>query len=680
MSFTASYKNIILKNSNNMFKLLKKSVLTFILILPFLFSSQKAEATHVMGADITYKCVDSLKFEFTITYYRWCAGVGFSTPQTFIECSNGSNTSFITPTFVSIKEITPVCATASGECVPANTRISGAEGIEQHTYKVTVDFKNSPYSNMVSCGKVRLRTGQCCRNSNINTGAANAQFQTFAEIDLSQSHCNSSPTLTSEPIAILCCDQPFLFNNGALDTTDFDSLSYSWAHPKGTNLGNIGYSGTNYAYNHPFQAFYPGSTGPPLTMPNANPPVGIYLDPVTGDIIFTPTRCNEITVAVIEVNEWRKDNSGTPRIAGTIRRDMQFITKTCPNNNPPVINGPYSYDICEGDKLCFDITTQDIPITPSTPGDTTTVTWNQGIPGATFTITNPLTRLRTGRFCWTPNAGTARDLPYTFTATARDNFCPLNALAIRGFSVRVKQPTAAISMTILGDTMFCIKDSLRISVPVDSGSTYQWLLNNTVITGGNNSFFYPQTTGAYSVRVINNLSCATESRGVYAQVFPLVNNTTIVGASSNIIPLLNYTYLVSADTSLYYTWAVSNGAIASGMGTNKVDIVWNVTKDGILYLTRSNGFCESIDSLLIRTTLGILDNENEIFLYPNPTSDLIRINQSGLFKYEIYNDIGQIIDSGSSIEIIDVRQLSKGNYHLVIFTDKDRFNYIFLKR
>jgi hypothetical protein len=59
---------------------------------------------------------------------------------------------------------------------------------------------------------------------------------------------------------------------------------------------------------------------------------------------------------------------------------------------------------------------------------------------------------------------------------------------------------------------------------------------------------------------------------------------------------------------------------------------------------------------------------------------LIRINQSGLFKYEIYNDIGQIIDSGSSIEIIDVRQLSKGNYHLVIFTDKDRFNYIFLKR
>ncbi len=95
--FAASYKNIMLKNSDNMFKLLKKSVLTFILILPFLFSSQKAEATHVMGADITYKCVDSLKFEFTITYYRWCAGVGFSTPQTFIECSSGSNTRLLHP-------------------------------------------------------------------------------------------------------------------------------------------------------------------------------------------------------------------------------------------------------------------------------------------------------------------------------------------------------------------------------------------------------------------------------------------------------------------------------------------------------------------------------------------------------------------------------------------------------
>ncbi|MFT5817005.1 MAG: hypothetical protein ACI95K_000485, partial [Lentimonas sp.] len=500
--FAASYKNIMLKNSNNMLKLLKKSVLTFILILPFLFSSQKAEATHVMGADITYKCVDSLKFEFTITYYRWCAGVGFSTPQTFIECSSGSNTRSITPTFVSIKEITPVCATASGECVPANTRINGAEGIEQHTYKVTVDFNNAPYSNMVSCGKVRLRTGQCCRNSNINTGAANAQFQTFAEIDLSQSHCNSSPALTSEPIAILCCNQPFFFNNGALDTTDFDSLSYSWAHPKGTGLANIGYSGTNYAYNHPFQAFYPGSTGPPLKIPNANPPVGVYLDPVTGDIIFTPTRCDEITVAVIQVDEWREDSTGTPQIVGTTRRDMQFITKTCPDNNPPIVNGPYLYNVCEGSQLCFNVTTNDPVFTPPPPAtapdpDTVTTTWNRGIPGASFSIINPTGINQTGRFCWTPPLGAASDLPYTFTVTARDNACPLNAVAVRAFRVRVKYRAETV---VDIDTLLCGEYTVT-STPVDGfrgTPSYSWTLldsNRNLIFNRKVGYFRSTSSG-----------------------------------------------------------------------------------------------------------------------------------------------------------------------------------------
>ena len=40
-----------------------------------------------------------------------------------------------------------------------------------------------------------------------------------------------------------------------------------------------------------------------------------------------------------------------------------------------------------------------------------TISWNKGIPGATFTVTNPTARLQTGRFCWTPGAGQASNLP-----------------------------------------------------------------------------------------------------------------------------------------------------------------------------------------------------------------------------------------------------------------------------
>jgi hypothetical protein len=45
--------------------------------------------------------------------------------------------------------------------------------------------------------------------------------------------------------------------------------------------------------------------------PDANPPIGTYLDPETGDLVFTPTDCSEVTIASIRINEWRKDSTGT---------------------------------------------------------------------------------------------------------------------------------------------------------------------------------------------------------------------------------------------------------------------------------------------------------------------------------------------------------------------------------
>jgi gliding motility-associated-like protein len=449
----------LLQNPNIMHKYLKKSFLALFFLLPFLLTSNDAKATHVMGADITYKCIDTLKFEITIKYYRWCGGVSFGNPSSVsrIRCASGGQVG-LNLTLDNIKEITPVCATASGECVPSNTWNTG-EGIEQHTYKATIDFNRSPYSNLKNCCKIIIETGQCCRNSNITTGAANANFYTYAEVDICKAPCNSSPALTSEPIAILCCNQPFFFNNGASDTSDFDSLSYKWANPLSGWNQNIGYSGQYYAYNHPFAAYYPGSLTPPYKNANASPPIGITIDPETGDIIFTPTDCSEVTVAVIEVTEWRKDSTGKYEKVGVTRRDMQFIARSCPDNNPPIVNGPYEYKTCEGVQLCFNVTTDDKVFTPPPPAtapppDTVTATWNRGIPGATFSIINPTARLQTGRFCWTPPKGSASDLPYTFTVTARDNACPLNAVTVRSFRVTVKH-TAEANRNI--DTFDCGK-------------------------------------------------------------------------------------------------------------------------------------------------------------------------------------------------------------------------------
>jgi gliding motility-associated-like protein len=261
----------------------------------------------------------------------------------------------------------------------------------------------------------------------------------------------------------------------------------------------ISYSG-KYSYKNPFQSYDP--TGKGLVNPNANPPIGIYLDPETGDLIFTPTKCDEVTVAVLEVKEWRKNDKGKYELIGITRRDMQFWTKTCPDNNPPEIKGPFSYSVCEGTKLCFNVTTDDKVFVPPPPlpkpdPDTVTVKWNRGIPGATFTVTNPTARLQTGRFCWTPPIGAASDLPYSFTVTARDDACPLNAVTVRSFQVLVK-PKARTVIDI--DTLICGRYGIQSKVfpNFKNPAKYAWqLLDSTGKIIFDRKLGYFESTGAY---------------------------------------------------------------------------------------------------------------------------------------------------------------------------------------
>ena len=133
------------------------------LLLLFVFIPNQSQATHVMGADITYRCISNLKFEVTVKYYRSCLGVGFSNPssQTKVRCIGGSGSSNVSLTLSSIRDVTPICSKEASRCNPKNTYGTG-EGIEEHTYKTTIDFNASPYSSMKNCCLIRFETGQCC--------------------------------------------------------------------------------------------------------------------------------------------------------------------------------------------------------------------------------------------------------------------------------------------------------------------------------------------------------------------------------------------------------------------------------------------------------------------------------------------------------------------------------------
>lgn len=428
-----------LQKKNLQYKMNQILIKSFAFIfLAFVGLSPKIYASHMMGSDISYKCIGNNKYEITIKMYRDCRGIPISAPGSFIRC-NGNQVASFTPGNEKMRDVTPVCAGAGKPCTPANT--TAGKGIEEHTWTYTYDFTTIRKNG---CCKVEIGTGQCCRNNDITTGASNNDFWTTAFIDICLKKCNSSPSLTSEPVAILCCNQPYYYNNGASDTTDFDSLSYAWGDPMTSWSGKTTWSGGKSS-KAPFSDYWPTgydkNKGP---NPNTNPPIGTYLDPETGDIIFTPIDCSESTVANITVTEWRKDSTGKYQIIGITHRDVQFWVVTCPDNNPPLLYGPYKQTVCAGTQICWTISSDDkqfIPPPPQKPNppDTVRLTWNRGIPGATFTIVDPKERLQKGKFCWTPKKNQASDLPYTFTVTARDNACPRNAVTVKSYSVKVNQ-------------------------------------------------------------------------------------------------------------------------------------------------------------------------------------------------------------------------------------------------
>jgi len=446
------------------------------------------KADHMMGSDIEYVCISPGKYKIITKIYRQCQGIPLYFSSITMYCNNQSYTVSVTRT--SIRDITPTCSGGSNPCNPQNQMSS--EGVEEHTFECTVDFNTSPYNTFKSngCCKVYFASNQCCRDELITTQPYE-NFYTETMLDIcnvlkTKNKCNNSPQLTTPPVSYICCNQPFTFNNGVSDKVDGDSLGYA--------LGEtLKAKGVNILKNSPFTAkipmtpFCPPNPGKVdcKALPNAKPPRGFYFDELTGDIVFTPTNCDEAGPVVLEISEYRKDSATKKWILiGITRRDMMLVVKTCADNNPPQIIGTNKWLVCEGNKICFKVDSKDEPYLPNQKrADTVTMTWNFGIPGATFRIVDPTAREKQGEFCWQTKIGDTRPNAYTFTVTVKDDNCPRPALTVKGFNVTVKPKARS---TRQYDILDCGNFRFQ-AFPIDTVNgekyTYEWTIRDSTNSG-----------------------------------------------------------------------------------------------------------------------------------------------------------------------------------------------------
>jgi hypothetical protein len=491
---------------------MKKISIQTIIYLFLLICYSSAEASHVIGSDISYRCTSTPGImELTLVIYRDCNGIPFS------NCIGGCGSicsinlqmegsdpncegspvgiGTIPLSLVSVRDVdvNPYCPTAKNTCTNMGCIPAGMfnPSVERYEFKGLVNL-GSTSGIPSNCCNVRFSFQECCRNGAI-ANSIPGNFYTEATINrcLSLTPCNSSPELTNDPYAVICSNENFVCNNGASDP-DFDSVSYEFTPSLEGHNSSVSYN-TPFAFNKPMP--WTGAW-------NGTFPAGIHCDPFTGDISFKPTisGTNNFTgVVAIAIKQW-KQIGGVPTIIGTTRRDIQMVVSpNCSPNNPPYLttnppntSNPYlaktSWEICAGEQLCFTIKAKDQDFNPPLRSDTTYITWNAALAnfGATFTPTyNPLTRKQNGpredefMFCWQPGNDYASKTPYYFTIQGKDSRCPIPGKTTRSFSVKVKNSIPLnYPVTILKTDSGCGRFYLN-TVDANPSNTYlkQWIVS-----------------------------------------------------------------------------------------------------------------------------------------------------------------------------------------------------------
>jgi hypothetical protein len=376
---------------------MKKIFLGLILLIQFQYS----HASHVAGADITYECQGNGIYKLTYTFYRDCFGI--EAPLTVaVDINNSCGLPLINrilplSTVIPI-EVFPNCTTTTcdGGIIPGFQKCIYEDTITfpaqcQWTFSVTMSSRNYSLMSLVDPDLYQLYVEGSLNNLNNN--------------------CDTSPVFTSNPITMVCVNQPYCLDPGLMLANQSDSVSCSLVAALTAPNQPVTYI-PGYSFSQPL------ISTPPVTINNTN-----------GMLCFTSTQ-PDVGVYAIQVSTFR---NGT--LIGTVERDMIIYTLNCTTSQPLIsgINGDSFYDVhtCAHIPLCFSIYSNDSLLT-----DSVNLSWDNNIPGADFIITD--TQQDSASFCWTPSAADIDSIPHCFTVFARDNGCPFYQTNSKTFCVTVR--------------------------------------------------------------------------------------------------------------------------------------------------------------------------------------------------------------------------------------------------
>ncbi|MFN8415543.1 MAG: PKD domain-containing protein [Cytophagaceae bacterium] len=240
----------------------------------------------------------------------------------------------------------------------------------------------------------------------------------------------------------------------------------------------------------------------------------------------------------------------------------------------------------------------------------------------------------------TSNISSATNSSYIATAAGTYNVTVTsgNCQATSSNTTVTVETYPSASISINGTTSICNGDTRVLIVTPVNNATYQWLKNNSEISGATNTNITIDQPGSYSVRVTNSTSCSSTSNLI------VVSNSNLpsVNISPSGVYYLNANESVTIQSSVtdaqyIYQWLKDNVAIPSA---TSVSYTTNELGTYTLKISNSSGCFVLSSSLEITTN----------------TSPTISLSTPALVVYQpnAIHLSAQAVDQDGSIAKVDV--------------------------
>ena len=209
-------------------------------------------------------------------------------------------------------------------------------------------------------------------------------------------------------------------------------------------------------------------------------------------------------------------------------------------------------------------------------------------------------------------------------------------------------PVATITPS--SSTTFCEGNSIVLSATTGTNYTYEWFLNNNLISNANQSKYTVNKSGNFTVKITDG-SCNTTSTPTTVTVNP--NPMVTLSSIPNLLTSDNAITLVGSPTGGTFSGKGVVGETLSpkntGLGRKTVTYSYttpqgcsgSASRNFVVSDTLGNVCTTSVVDTLkikVRFTAGINANTwNELSVYPNPTSDILIINNGNFTKMNGYS-------------------------------------------